>query len=64
MYQIYQKKEKKEEGSEQFTCTCKSMYVNVKEIEGTNILQTILKEKIKRKKVAYILKQYENTNAS
>ena len=39
------------------------MYVNVKDIEGTNILQTILKEKIKRKKVVYILKQEDNTNA-
>ena len=39
------------------------MYVNVKEIEGTDILQTILKEKIKRKKVVYILKQDDNTNA-
>ena len=37
------------------------MYVNVKEIEGTNILQTILKENIKRKNIVYILKQEENT---
>ena len=39
------------------------MYVNVNEIEGTNVLQTILKEKIKRKKVVDILKQEDNTNA-
>ena len=38
------------------------MYVNVKEIEGTNILQTILKEKIKIKRSSVLLKQYDNKN--